>query len=58
MGALMKGVVAQMSQDDMLALAAYVGSLPPASEESSSTPAAGQTVASLPSGTNDRKAAK
>lgn len=37
MGALMKGVVAQMSQDDMLAIAAYVGSLTPGSEENSST---------------------
>ena len=37
MGALMKGVVVQMSQDDMLAIAAYVGSLTPGSEENSST---------------------
>ena len=37
MGALMKGVVAQMSQDDMLAIAAYVGSLTPGREENSST---------------------
>jgi len=36
MGALMKGVVAQMTQDDMVAIAAYVGSLPPATEEVSS----------------------
>ena len=57
MGALMKGVVANMSQDDMLAIAAYVGSLPPASEESSSTAAGGQTSASLALGANDRKAA-
>jgi cytochrome c553 len=58
MGALMKGVVAQMSQDDMLAIAAYVGSLPPGSEESSSTLPAGQTSANLALGANDRKTAK
>jgi cytochrome c553 len=58
MGALMKGVVAQMSQDDMLAIAAYVGSLPPGSEESSSTLPAGQTSANLAVEVNDRKAAK
>jgi cytochrome c553 len=33
MGALMKGVVAQMTQDDMVAIAAYVGSLPPGKNE-------------------------
>lgn len=38
MGALMKAVVAQMTQEDMLDIAAYVGSLPPATEEN--TPAA------------------
>jgi len=58
MGALMKGVVAQMSQDDMLAIAAYVGSLPPGSEESSSTLPGGQTSANLAVEVNDRKAAK
>jgi cytochrome c553 len=58
MGALMKGVVAQMSQDDMLAIASYVGSLTPGTEESSSSPAAGQTSASLVAGANDRKPAK
>jgi len=58
MGALMKGVVAQMTQDDMLAIAAYVGSLTPGSEESTSTAPAGQTSASLVLGTNDRKAPK
>ena len=58
MGALMKGVVAQMSQDDMLAIAAYVGSLTPGSEESASSEATGQTSASLAVGVNDRKAAK
>ena len=36
MGALMKSVVAQMTQDDMIAIAAYVGSLPPGTEESTS----------------------
>jgi cytochrome c553 len=58
MGALMKGVVAHMTQDDMLAIAAYVGSLKPGSEESSSGAANGQTSASLAVGANDRKAAK
>jgi cytochrome c553 len=58
MGALMKGVVAQMTQDDMLAIAAYVGSLMPGSEESSSTGPAGQTSPSLALGANDQKAAK
>jgi cytochrome c553 len=58
MGALMKGVVAQMTQDDMLAIAAYVGSLPPGTEESSTTPSTNQTSASLPTGAEDRKAAK
>jgi cytochrome c553 len=55
MGALMKGVVAQMTQDDMLAIAAYVGSLPPGNEDSSSTVPAGQSSASLAAGANDRK---
>jgi len=58
MGALMKGVVAQMTQDDMLAIAAYVGSLPPGNEDSSSTAPTSQTSASLAMGTNGRKAAK
>ncbi len=58
MGALMKGVVAQMTQDDMLAIAAYVGSLPPGNEESSSSGPAGQLSASLAAGPNDRKATK
>jgi cytochrome c553 len=58
MGALMKGVVAQMTQDEMLAIAAYVGSLPPGSEENSSSAAAGQTLASLGAGAKDRNAAK
>ena len=47
MGALMKGVVAQMSQDDMLAIASYVGSLTPGNQESSSTADPSQTTASL-----------
>jgi cytochrome c553 len=58
MGALMKGVVAQMTQDDMLAIAAYVGSLQPGSEESTSTAPAGQTFSSLVLGANDQKAVK
>ncbi len=55
LGALMKGVVAHMSQDDMLAIASYVGSLTPGSEESASSEANGQTSASL---SNDWKTAK
>jgi cytochrome c553 len=43
MGALMKGVVAQMTQDDMVAIAAYVGSLPPGSDENSSNEPAGKS---------------
>ncbi|HEX4642891.1 MAG TPA: c-type cytochrome [Candidatus Acidoferrales bacterium] len=39
MGALMKGVVAKMTQDDMVAVAAYVGSLKPGAEESFSNAA-------------------
>ena len=58
LGALMKGVVAHMSQDDMLAIASYVGSLTPGSQENSSTAPAGQTFASLVVEANDRKAAK
>jgi cytochrome c553 len=58
MGALMKGVVAHMSQDDMLAIASYVGSLTPGSEESASSATNGQTSASLRAETNDRKASK
>jgi cytochrome c553 len=58
MGALMKGVVVQMTQDDMLAIASYVGSLTPGSEESSSTAPGIQTSASLAAGANDHKAAK
>lgn len=58
MGALMKGVVAHMTQDDMLAIAAYVGSLTPGSEESASGAANGETSASLAVRANDRKADK
>jgi cytochrome c553 len=47
MGALMKGVVANMTQDDMIAVAAYVATLPPGVEESSSIAPAGQTSAKL-----------
>lgn len=47
MGALMKGVVAQMTQDDMVAIAAYVGSLPPATEENSSTVPTGASTAGV-----------
>jgi cytochrome c553 len=58
MGALMKGVVAQMTQDDMLAIAAYVGSLPPGNDDSSLITPTGQTSASNHAGANDQKAAK
>jgi cytochrome c553 len=58
MGALMKGVVAQMSQDDMLALAAYVGSLTPGNEEISSSATAGQTSASIAAGSVGRGSLK
>ena len=58
MGALMKGVVAKMSQDDMLAIASYVGSLTPGSEEISSSEPGSQTSASLVVRANDRKTAK
>jgi cytochrome c553 len=58
MGALMKGVVANMTQDDMLALAAYVGSLPPGTEESSYAAPAAQTSASLTPAANSQKMAK
>ncbi len=46
MGALMKGVVANMTPDDMLAIASYVGSLKPGSEESSSAAGPAQILAS------------
>jgi cytochrome c553 len=44
MSALMKGVVAKMTQDDMLAIAAYVGSLPPGNDDSSAGPASSKTA--------------
>ena len=50
MSALMKGVVAKMTQDDMLAIAAYVASLPPGTEENSSTRPMGQTSARFDAG--------
>jgi cytochrome c553 len=49
MGALMKGVVAQLNQDDMLSIAAYVGSLPPHSQESRIATPLNQTLTSLSS---------
>jgi len=58
MGALMKGVVAQMTQDDMLAIAAYVGSLPPASADSSAAMPPGQTSVTVAGNAADQKAAK
>jgi cytochrome c553 len=47
MSALMKGVVAKMTQDDMIAIAAYVASLPPGAEENASTLPTGQISANL-----------
>jgi cytochrome c553 len=58
MGALMKGVVAQMTQDDMIAIAAYVGSLPPATEENSSLTPSGAAPGDVSLGTNGRKASQ
>jgi len=58
LGALMKGVVAHMTQDDMLAIASYVGSLTPGSEENSAAAPAGQTSSSPAVGESDRKASK
>ena len=49
MSALMKGVVAQMTQDDMIDIAAYVGSLPPGKPDSPSATAGG-TSAGLTAG--------
>jgi cytochrome c553 len=43
MAQLMKAVVAQMTQDDMVAIAAYVSSRPPRSEPGLTTPAASPT---------------
>src|ERR1700730_2417533 len=43
MSALMKAVVANLSQDDMVAIAAYVGSLPPHAGESYFTTSSDQT---------------
>jgi len=57
MSALMKGVVKQLTQDDMLALAAYVGSLPPASADNSPAPS-GATSSSLAAGANGQNTAK
>ena len=58
MGALMKGVVAKMSQDDMMAVAAYVGSLKPGSEDSSSMTPEAPTTASIAAGENPVKPAR
>ncbi len=44
LGALMKGVVGKMTQDDMLAIAAYVGSLQPGTEDSSLGEPAGMSA--------------
>ena len=46
MSPLMKEVVSKLTQEDMLDLAAYVGSLPPAREESSQPASAGAAKAS------------
>ena len=58
MGALMKGVVAKISEDDMIAVAAYVASLTPGSEEISFIEPAGQASAGMLAEPNDRKTAK
>ncbi len=58
MGALMKGVVAKMTQDDMLAIAAYVGSLPPGTEQTSSTASSNQTSANLATSAGGHTATK
>jgi cytochrome c553 len=58
MGALMKAVVANMTQEDMLAIAAYVGSLTPGSEESSAIATPNEPSASLAFGTGNDGAAK
>ena len=47
MSALMKGVVANLSPDDMLAIAAFVGSLPPPAEESKTKPSSNPTSANF-----------
>jgi cytochrome c553 len=47
MSALMKGVVANLSQDDMLAIAAYVGSLAPQTEESKTKTSANRASAGI-----------
>lgn len=47
MGALMKGVVANITEDDMIAVAAYVGSLQPGAQENSSIAPTGQISAKL-----------
>ncbi len=58
MGALMKGVVAKISEDDMIAVAAYVASLTPGAQESSSTMPFGQTSAKLELGEKGPKGAR
>jgi cytochrome c553 len=58
MGALMKGVVAKMTQDDMIAVAAYVASLPPGPEESSSATPTGQPSAKLELDPREQKSAQ
>jgi cytochrome c553 len=58
MGALMKAVVANMTQDDMLAIAAYVGSLTPGSEEASTPSGNDPLSVKLVDGANGRTPAK
>ena len=55
MGALMRGVVAQMSQDEMVAIAAYVGSLEPDYQE---TVLPGPPPSSIDIKPNDKKSPK
>jgi cytochrome c553 len=55
MGALMKAVVAKLSQDDMLAIAAYVGSLTPGKGESSLGPSSVSNSPDFSAKLNDQK---
>jgi cytochrome c553 len=58
MSALMKGVVKQLTQGDMLALAAYVGSLPPAAADNSSSAPPGATSVGSAAGVYAQKPTK
>ena len=58
MSALMKGVVAKLNQDDMLAIASYVASLPPHGEDSQSAAPSNLASASLSSAANQMRGAQ